>query len=1360
MAEKDIKSKTSKSTPDTSSKKVTEKQNKETAVKSSAKAKSPSAVKPETTKTADKPETAAKKTANSGSVTAAAKAVNQKQVRAEAKSSLADSKQARKSEKKKLSAADMVTSFKGFCITLYRRRNEVTAWTLVVVMLAGMLASLVLGLVVFGKDNPVTVIDPPKDVYAEAYSYGFNSVSQVGFYGEVVGKTTRNKPVSEVKDGGLASGYPTWGTTLAGVIGSEPEQVAARNALIAESNKLAATGTANAGGGGGYTWMDANGFLYAETVANPEPCLDAEGNHRQLYQHTGSVGLYGGNVDDAQDRIIKDVTMRVRGYNGYGVTGVYAPAGEVIKIEISEEDMNATGGITVHIGQALYNGQANNIWTAKNQMQRMPVILNTMSVNKNTATLKDGVYTAYVGSFLGGPLYIRNTTAQFTARISGGVAYSHFILGYTTQEEFEENAKSTAPYFDLEVWDYGVLHSGPKRYAQSFGYDDLYKAAVLWEKVSLVSTTGASQGIVFIYDAFVAAGAAVAFPGRRSVNCPAGWMSGALNYNGIVTSGSWGNFHEYHHNFQGYGVGNGGEVTNNGMTLVSYALFTKISAARNDANYGAGGMSGWNCYTSATWALNEILKISKGQSPSNGNQGLTLYATLLHNFGPDNYIQSKYRQQSKRYGENYTGYMRAWQDVTHNNMSYYFKDVLQGVSVDVANQYSNPDYPMFVPVSCIYQTGRSYMYDGQKKYFKTMQPYVIPYGDDFTVDLSRYQLAENGSHTGSIVMPDGFDYTVKKISQPSNGSIKMLGSDKFVYTPGKEMQSGQIVVTLGITKKDNAFKVDDVDLVLEFEQTHEKNKLVLERNTYVYEEGERYSDAEEAFNADYKGYKEKIAADSLNPTQNSNTDIWYYPAGDTDPAHEAYKAPKNAIAEVSGKLYFSEKGTYRIYLRGRLNCAVFYSIDGGQTYQRGAAIKLDSAPNQSWLFRPADAESYFDLKDVEAESWVYFKTVLIVETEKTTAFVGLGMAKWTEPMFTIREKYYDADGNEIADKDGAARTETHYYDLNGREVSEAEANASNLIEPSASSQPAHLNAYRSTYEFPVNKDFETPYFYTRSYSYDYRDNVWQNKEQTLVSSNYDASKSWNFGLYKTENLTDGNRNTIIHTKNGWGASESKALQFVLDVGEAKHVNRIAFYTQYRPNGDYHAPTAFTLEGSADGEQYFTIGKFSECKRSGLCVSEDFDDAFARYFRITVTGSESNSLLILSEVELWRVNEILGAKLYSGDDAMFTFSKNWTNRQTLSTFGGVYSGEKGDMMKFEFTGSRFAILSSNALGKDFEVYVDGVKVDSIEVKEPSGATSVSYMSPLLSNGRHKVEIKCVGQANVDSVAIYPDAEHAE
>ncbi len=1179
--------------------------------------------------------------------------------------------------------------------------------------------------------------------FSKTFRYEYTNASVVGFSSKTLGETDRYKPVKEIKNEGLPA-YPKYGYTLKEVLGEE--NAYRRDELIYESSYLTATGTWN-GGKGGFTWMDEEGRLYSGTRANPQPTLGKDGVQRQLYQHTVSVGMYFGDVSDNEPGVIKEVTMRPRQYTrGYNVTGVYAPAGEVIKIEISEADMEATGGVVVHIGQALYNGKANNIWTAKGQMQRFPVILNTMTVSKDTAVLENGVYTAYVGSFVGGPIYIRNETVTFTATISGAVNYSHFILGYTTEEEFEENSKSSAPYFDLEVWDNGVLHSGPKEYAKQFSYEDIYKAAVLWEKVSLVSTTGSPQGIVFLYDPFVAAGAAVAFPGQGSVNCPADWMRNSLNYKGIVNSGGWGNFHEYHHNFQGYGVGNGGEVTNNGMTLVSYSQFTKISSARGIDSYGAAGLGGWNSYTSATWALEEVLKIARpGVSPSNGNMGLSIYATLLHNFGADNYIQAKYRQRSAGYGEYYVGYLKAWQDITHNDMTYFFKDVLQGISEKDAAKLTNSDYSMFVPVSSVYQTGRSYKYDGETRYFKTMQPYAIKYNTPFEVDLRPYTLEDGMYKHGSIVLPDGFSFKIKNVTSPEFGKIEAKEDGLYTFIPDKNhLHSGKILVTLEITKDDGAFKVDDVDLVLEFEQSHEMNKSVLERTTYTYSADKMYKDAEQAYANNYAGYASKEEGDNINPVQNSNTDIWYYPKNYQDQS-SPHIVPDNAVAEVKGKLYFKDAGKYRIYLRGRTNCAMYYSTEGDvpEKYKLGGVIKN---ANGSANFYLSDSKTYVDL-ELGENSWVYFKTVLIVETTPIVSFVGLGMSQWTDPMFTIQE---DEDGK------------LHYYDYQGHEVSEAEANNAEKIPPIPKGQP-YVNAYRSTYEMP-HGDFESEYMYTRKYNYNYNGDiviVSEGKKQTSTADcNYIPWKGLE-AQNSIDNLFDGDPNTGINFDKRWGVSETNPAILAFDLGEVIKANAMTLYTNIKTNGnDKGFPKDFKLEGSINGTDYFDMGSWTNQGQPAVSrqyLLKDGKDYEFRYYRLTITKSGGNTRCALAELQFSYRLRLAGDgnNLFSPDNEKFVFDKKWSAQQAHSTFGHVYLGKSGAKMKFEFEGTRFAILSSAEFGYKFEVKIDGKEVPSIAVKSMDGKYGVTYICPKLSSGKHKVEIKCKGKANIDSIAIYDE-----
>lgn len=1222
----------------------------------------------------------------------------------------------------------------------------------------------------------------------------YPATTTTGYYGEVTKQNITRKKPSVNSDKGpnavVGTDYPLYGTNFSGD----------KNAMIAESNKLTATGTANAGGGG-YTWMDKNGNLYAGTRSNPTK------TNRQLYKHVAAQDNYHGNVSDTEPAVEKSVTLRPRGYDSYSVTGIYAPAGEVIAVTISEADMEATGGITVHIGQALYNGQANNIWEGKN-MPRMPHLLNTMQVSKDTAEYdaKSKTYTAYVGSFIGGPLYIRNENVTFSATISGGVEYLHFILGYTTEEEYNRlKAKCSAPYFDMEVWNYGVLVSGPRIHAEKYTYDDIYQAAILWEKVTTVTTEVRKQGIVMLFDPFVAAGAAVAFPGRSSVNCPEGWMSGALDYNTMVTSGMWGNFHEYHHNFQGFGVGNGGEVTNNSLTLVSYSLFTKISSQRGINNFGAGSLGDWNRYTSATWALEETLKIKQHSgNPGNGNQGLALYATLLHNFGPDNFIKSTS-------GNNYQAYMNTWQEVTHNDLSYYFNDILGGNVNDTAPA----NYPTFVPVSCVYQTGRSYMYDGRKEYITTMQPYMIKDDEPFTVDLAKYTSDANGYCTGgSIILPDGFSYTVKNVSKPANGTIDWkAGSTSFTYTPAQKVKtSGKIVVTLAITKDgDTSFKVDDVDLVLEFEPTKNLNKNTLERTRYTFASGAGYTDAVEAYNANFAGATDTKKVDHSNPTQNANTDIWYYPNTDTyhtqhpnDPDY--YFATNTPTVEViDGKLYFESDGKYRVYLRGRSNCALYFSLDG-KDYELGAKITQTLSSN-SHMFRPTDENTYFDIifdqgevtvypngkaeskysykigdsKDGAIANWLYIKEVLIAQQQgNVVPYIGVGVKKWDKLQYTITKAHYNERGKAVASEtaDGyeytvstytlagkTAVAEEHIKDHSKNKfqtgtsgnlttVSEEEFNKF-VTEPvvGGNIQP-YANAYRRSYEFPDNSKFETDYFYKREYGYAYDENehlgVGTQKVVENQCTNLSLSTGWggNDLSVVVDGIKDQGGKMQLHTSRALNADSPFTL--VVDLGKVCTANRLVIYSQGN-RADPQFPKALNLYASTDGTNYNLVKSYTELTHSGNSQILDFNDTQMRYYKIEITQS-TNTYIIIRELEMWRIFELGGGTQITPDSPDITYYGNWSIEQTPGTFGHVYAGKKGATMKFDFTGTRFGIFASPLYGNNFEVYIDGNKVNSLSLKK-SGGTALVFLTDTLNNGSHHVEIKCTGDANIDSLAVY-------
>ena len=122
--------------------------------------------------------------------------------------------------------------------------------------------------------------------------------------------------------------------------------------------------------------------------------------------------------------------------------------------------------------------------------------------------------------------------------------------------------------------------------------------------------------------------------------------------------------------------------------------------------------------------------------------------------------------------------------------------------------------------------------------------------------------------------------------------------------------------------------------------------------------------------------------------------------------------------------------------------------------------------------------------------------------------------------------------------------------------------------------------------------------------------------------------------------------------------------------------------------------------------------------------------------------------------MWKTFEINGGNQYTLDNAGIEFKGRWRVEQELSSFGHVYVGKGGAKLSFDFTGTRLGILSSSEFGSKFNVYIDGKKIKSVELKDDDGATVMAYLSEALQNGTHHVEIKCKGKANIDSIIIYP------
>lgn len=726
---------------------------------------------------------------------------------------------------------------------------------------------------------------------------------------KILGNVARKLP--EVKNEGL-NRYPTYGEELKDITDKEKDDLLTEDAHLRCSDAT-------------YNSMDQDGNLY----------LNGQKTGQKLYKHSSASGMYYGDVDDNEKAVIEEITITPRPLGNH-ITGLYAPAGEVIKVEISAADLEKTGGLKIAIGQVSQNNQLNNIWKERNDFKRMPNIANIMEVKETTA---------YVGYYLGGPIYVTPNIASspFTVKISGAVRYPYFIYGYTTKDEVEEMKSFSAPYFDFEIWDNAVRHSGPKLYG-SFDYENLMNAGRLWSNIAktskqFYSTSNANIGITFVYDPFVAAGGAVAFVGRNWCNLPPSWMSGSLNYQEFTTNGAWGTIHEYNHHFQKYGFAQTDEVTNNAVSILSYINYTNISSNRtlNDSS-----LPDWNRFTDPSRSLRDtIAEYEKGSVQSS----LNTYVDIIHTFGVDNFIKAAlYSKGSVGVDKWY----EALCETLHYDFTYYFEDILrQNVSSDLKATYQARNYPTFVPIASTYQVGRSYLYDNQEYFSETVKPFNIAYGQDYEIDLNKY-----------IIVPKNVTFKVNKVENKSSSQLTKKADNIYVLSPNSKEKISQ--VNVNVTLEGNNIKTQDVTLVLKFKQAY----LGMELTTYTYETMP-YKTIQEALDANFENYQTK------SETTTKSTFI--------------NQINPNMIANIKGKIYIEDAGKYRLCFRSdRGNNVLFTAINSNNLTK---ALDLTGSHLQ-WT----DVGEHVLEYDLQKGDFIYFSEYTM-SYGSFDAYMELGLAK-------------------------------------------------------------------------------------------------------------------------------------------------------------------------------------------------------------------------------------------------------------------------------------------------------------------------------------------------------------------------------
>ena len=420
--------------------------------------------------------------------------------------------------------------------------------------------------------------------------------------------------------------------------------------IIAENNKLIPSSTT-------YDEIGSDGKLYLNKVDTG----------RKLYKHVFSDGLYGSNISNDEKAVKKVIKLNPVSSTNY-ITGLYAPPGEIITIEISEEDLKNIGGsLTFLIGFYTHN----NIFSINSVnvgIRRVPNLSNSLTINKPIG---------YIGSFIGGPIYISNPSKikQFTVTITGAVPYKHIIFGSTTKKEYESMSSYTAPFFEFDIRD-SIRYSGGASIIKNYNYENLILNLLFWDKClrtsrQVPSGSNINLGIHFLFDPCVnSKGAlALAYVGRNWCQVPPSFGM-ALDFETATKYGVWGHIHELNHHFQRYGFNSvSNEVTNNVINIVEYILYTQLSGLRNAySNAALTKISGNHNYMNPEYSLNNLVN-----NPPNAADEIRFYEPIIQAFGPHLFLDVT------RYGGGRAGVDLFYESlvmVMHQDFTYYIEKVL------------------------------------------------------------------------------------------------------------------------------------------------------------------------------------------------------------------------------------------------------------------------------------------------------------------------------------------------------------------------------------------------------------------------------------------------------------------------------------------------------------------------------------------------------------------------------------------------------------------------------------------------------------------------------------------------------------
>ena len=522
-----------------------------------------------------------------------------------------------------------------------------------------------------------------------------------------------------------------------------------------------------------------------------------------LQKHISADGQFSnakGNYDDAP-RIEKVITINNVTTPRKRSLGVFAPAGEVLTITIDE---SLVGKLTVNIG---YPYGDSDIGSAK--FDRWPN--DRMARFFLSFELKSTVN--YIGSPLGGMVTLNGVSTalgNFSITVSGGIDMPNYKLGVSTKEDWQNILAAPAPYvWLLTPHQYFVM---PKEYIKDI--EDPYQAMLWWHKSSMISMYSMAREetghfltpVISIFDSYVFIGEGVATVWAFYTNAPNSWCKGVLDYNNLMSNGSWGAIHEYNHHHQAHaydsvewGVGGITEITNNVLNALSYILLTDVAATRSE-NKILGVWSGVSDpYCNYRMLANT--SSSKNTYEAFDTSKLFGFVDMMHTFGVEKFID--FLRAMYGYGEvdgyngtnlNEDNYLTTMDGFTlfaslffKTNFVDYFTDVWHfEISKDVIKQIKKQHFNNYFSVTNLYSSGIKGVETGRAYKVSAEEPTVLKL-DEFTLCSTD-------------------NYKLTNVSKPQNGKLTKNGDGTYTYTPDKDFTQDSFDLTYKVKVGGKSYK--------------------------------------------------------------------------------------------------------------------------------------------------------------------------------------------------------------------------------------------------------------------------------------------------------------------------------------------------------------------------------------------------------------------------------------------------------------------------------------------------------------------------------------------------------------------------